>query len=460
MRVRKRWAVLGVSVALVGVLAYFVIDLMWATPAPRFNAAERMDALVQGVQPAGENSWPAYRAVLRGETPGAGVSSMPLPSSGERDLAWPSHPASVGAWEDARHDPWRKHLADSALHMEEFIEATALPGFRRVLTSEFESLDAPLDIDPSVMPAQSLFEGIWTHLGPQRSFTRLLVAAMRSAVAAGEWNEFIRYARAGIRSGVHNTLQGIALEWLVGFSQLTLVLSEVRLQLAEREVPADVCAALLGAIRDAEALLPPSTHLVEVERALIQDATQWAFDRKGRLVSWTISRSMFDLDDPPTFGERALNLLSPLHPGYEATAATVDAYFDEAAKQARGELADQAAVGERVDANPVAYILMPAMFRVLRNTMYYRQQIAGTRVMLHLEIYHAEHGRWPDALAEAMPVEETICPGGDVAFEYVVRDDGYDLFIPESAPSRRADGWESDDERCLTIGREPFPEGE
>lgn len=451
MRIRKRWVALGVFLALFGALVYFMVDLMLATPSPRFNAAERMDRLVRSVQPDGENSWPAYWAVLRGETPGGEASASLWPLRLGRDGEQPPQQPQVGAWDDPRHDRWREIYAEAAQQVEAFIEATMLPGYRRVLTSDADSLDAPPDGDPSVAPTAPL-AFLWSHLAIQRQFGTLLVVGMRSAAAEDDWDEVVRLAGAGVRTGRHNTLQGVAIEWLVGLSQISRVLEETRRLLMERDVPPEACRALLEVIGEPAALTAPPTHVVEAERVWTQDMLQWMFDEKGRMVVWAPNSTR------PNFVERVENLFSFLYPPYEETAGQIDAFFDEAAKAARGEPVDQARIDQLIKSNRFVEVLGPVMFRTLQHTAYFMQQAAGTRVMLHLEIFHDERGRWPDALADAMPVEETICPGTGDAFEYIPREGGYDLFIPRSAPDPQGENWADDSMRRLNAPREPFVE--
>ena len=81
---------------------------------------------------------------------------------------WPPHLPTLGDWSDERNDAWREILADSTLLIEEFIAATRLPGYRRVVAPGRNTLDPPDDAMRAEGADGQLHDELPRHLWLQR----------------------------------------------------------------------------------------------------------------------------------------------------------------------------------------------------------------------------------------------------------------------------------------------------
>lgn len=83
-----------------------------------------------------------------------------------------------------------------------------------------------------------------------------------------------------------------------------------------------------------------------------------------------------------------------------------------------------------VEGADIAYLVRRALWR-------HEAAVRATAIMLRLEVYHAEHGRWPAALAEAMSEGDLVDPVTGRAFEFRLLEEAerpYEIRYPAGAP--------------------------
>lgn len=268
-----------------------------------------------------------------------------------------------------------------------------------------------------------LFFMMIPELGRMRNLARMQRDRMVIAAETGDWADLAAayeqtLALARIAGG-----QGWLIDYLVGVAIEQLAHHHMSASLVQSP-PTD--AAIIRAMLDALDRQTQATVELALrgERVLLGDSIQWLHTDNGRgsgrLLYAEFQRNLGLGGPGGTGGSSFLNKLGSSRLGniagfvFASKAQTIrktDEYFEGILRLAREPLNHRTA--EVFDAAtfestlPGRYIMLktflPAVSQTLRSEAICRVQRAGTRALLHVELFRIEHGRPPESLDELAP---------------------------------------------------------
>ena len=321
--------------------------------------------------------------------------------------------------------------------------------------------------------------------GTVGTLARMNAGAMRAAAERCDWPAFERSLRLALRLPRILRADPDPEERMMEWASLAAGMGEARRLLDEHEVPPEVCVRALAALTAEE----PRWQWYSVERcgeawALIAGdrARVWFLDSgAANLVRFDRSRrddmpwvnDSARLDDPAAWPERLANVRAIAYLSWDEAAARIEQQREESVRSALG--GDAAEDAARLDAFidgmdddeegstdwPAEFELWvmppPAGMAIYARTLdLAAADLRALDLALRLECHRAMHGRWPEALTEAMSPERTIERSSGEPMVYVrLLDDepgrGYELRAPQGAsfvrvgldgrPGRNPDGW-------------------
>ncbi len=431
---KKRLLISGVCFAVLGVA---VANAMLATPAPKTDYVGLMNQYKDSNEPAGEAAWPIYRAAIADHL---GIDNVLADYSPEAKALLDSIPkggVAAGSLDDPRFAAALSALPAMEPMLLALERAAEAPRLGKAYARVGDALVGEQD-SAAIVPA---IDVLLPELSPLRNLTRLNVISMRVSAGEGDWDTFARRAKAGVALGEHTMRAGVLIETLVGIAMAAATLDEIRAELNEHDMPAEVAVRLDGMLDvDVRSSLH---HAAELEDLLTESVLEFIYDPSGELVLYEMDRVLdINYSGYGKFG-RLMNVTTYFFPRLARTQRDLEnhtrrfrSYIDRAWETTAVEAEDS--VGVLMPGNEVLDQLTPALERAVRVGLRFERDIRATRIMLRLEAIHEESGVLPVTLEAAGLAELNIDPLTGQPFVYVPspdRESGrvYTLHAPETA---------------------------
>jgi hypothetical protein len=304
------------------------------------------------------------------------------------------------------------------------------------------------------IPKGKLIEILLPELGATRALARAEGARMYLAHQANDGPEFTNAYEQTLALGRTVGLQTFLIEHLVGIAIVALADNQLREALTEKPFDAPTCRALLAGM-DRQLPLSPIANAMEAERLSTLDTIQWTHTDDGHGSGRLIMSSFRQLSGAAgntssswldsVLEWRILNLGGLAFPSKASSIKKANEFFDLVVSYSRLSPAERIAAGNTADAwlqrLPKRYVILHVLVPALDKALSARTQLdmtnTATRLMLALEIYNAEKGRYPDSLSQLVPSVLPAIPPDPCNAAGVW---GYKLLTPEQDTVRRADG--------------------
>jgi hypothetical protein len=431
---RPRNAALAVLVALLCWLGYAVAWALTAGPVITCGPARRMEALAAAAQPPGENAWPLAKelsALVGGAQADASVSGHAVdPATREAFAAVFGRADEEFVAEHQRMATLLRERGASDL----LKRAASLPNMVRPRQVR---ADAPMMFS-SMIDAGRLF-----------TLARLRLASMRIALSAPEHNEAVEAMHEAAFVARAYSHQATCLEQLIGWGVARDACRQVREALAEHRLDAPILQRLRALIRDEVAALGPPSLGLEGNKQLYLDVIQRIHADDGRgdgrlLLSQLDEAGLTEVTSVPLLGGRGpvpriANLAGFLLPGRRETTGLVEQYYGGLIRKSR--LPPRARTADAFDPrafvvrhgphNFIVPLLAPATEAGLWSHGAARCEIAGTLVVIAIELHRAATGQLPGTLDELVPKHlesPAVDPVSGAGFVYRRSGEDYTLY--------------------------------
>lgn len=263
------------------------------------------------------------------------------------------------------------------------------------------------------------------ELGRFRRLAKARTASMRLASEADDFDEFTAGFEQCLALARASGSQATIIERLVGAAIIALTFGELSCILMERHLDEPTCRALLAAM-DRQLNWPPPEITIEAERICILDSIQNCFTDDGH-GDGRIDPDNFSL---LTGGGGALGVISNIFQAgrKESTDKANEVYDDLVRLSRQTYLQRREAVDQlNMSIENLSFrhdflkqmLSAPAQWLEIYDGTLMQQR--SKRLMLHLEIFFARHGRYPETLDELVPddhPEMLIDPFNDGPFFY------------------------------------------
>ncbi|MBL0922434.1 MAG: hypothetical protein IBJ10_09950, partial [Phycisphaerales bacterium] len=425
---------LGVGVVMVGGLTWVVWPDFTAEPAPHDpQFLDRMNALAAEGQPEGENGWIALRAFLLESGVSRDYGSPATGSAWAGVTGWDAHPSELlhSAWDDPRLTPHREAL-EAALVLLPPLDA-AMDGGRFYIPYRWDG--AALSDDPDQMahgPRIAL-----DYLRVANQLAAINAAAMRRAATMGDWPEATRRLETGLAMAERLSRQAMLIEGMVGVAIEGMILAEMRRLLNEFDIPSEASASMLRTLEARPGPWNETRRVIAGEMEWMRETMRPMFSTGGVFLDWKGDTADMFLFEPRNFGERIADMRHAVTlrwTDFEATlfelAPRVSEALDGVASPERPSDRNRFFIDEFFEQYVESFSGAGGVYRRTA------AEAAAVAVMLRLELFHAEHGRWPESLLEAMTAQEAADPVSGRLFEYSMVDDPgrpYSLPYPANA---------------------------
>jgi len=387
--------------------------MYWALtvqPKPSLDYAVQMQALSIDNQPKGNNGWPLLMQAL------SLVREIEEPLSRDEES---SHRLDYLDF-DTIYEPNADE--NEIVKLNRALKNLESEGVFDLLAQAAECMNA---VGP---PRRSETGPLLNVLLPELSGLRLLayarIASMHFAIAEGNNDEAIKALDETLYIARSLTYQPILVEQSVGQEIALKACKRLRNAVAKRGIDQPTLSRFLASCRR---LLPLGslTIGIESERLLFHDTIQYLYSDNGhgngRLLFSQLDdvgiMNIGDISDMSwsPFGGREsfpaiANVAGIAFADRKETAGVIDRYFDAFIRQAtmsrEQRLADPFDDSEFRQLNwrhPIPKLLLPAIAKVIDERDGVECQIAGTILMLAIEVYRAEHGQYPVALEILVP---------------------------------------------------------
>ncbi len=413
-----RWVFFALVVMTVAGVVMGVFPLLFPTPATTGDVVAAAERLREKHMPEGEDAWPRYERVI--------AENEWLFGEWDETNGWDLAPQRV--LDRLASNEWGHPPHAEALEL-----AKRLPG---LLEGVEWATAAPACMAPMEASDRGSINRVRTAAAvPIRTLVRTLSHLMRIHAAAGDWEGVERVLRVEFAALRHVGLQGTpgSLSWEGNVGHQTCM--SLRRALLESPPPGDVCMRLASIVE--ERLSPRLTvaAAIEAERLAQQARLARYFDVAGRPLTWRLRRSaqrvgISRVMDPPTIGDRLINISALWQPGWPETMRGLEAMLKEAEAALEGEFPLPWPRPARAMAGrdwPLRAGTAHQMHVSLGNMIWARESArVGTVAFLTILAFKDEHGRWPETLEEAVPEEfcVLVCTGERLG--YVVSAAGWE----------------------------------
>jgi hypothetical protein len=260
-------------------------------------------------------------------------------------------------------------------------------------------------------PSGRLIDVRLPELGQARQLARLCAGRMYLTHRDGADSELVPAFEQCLALGRVVAGQGFLIDYLVGAAVVVMANDRVRTLVSDRPPDAATLAALLVAM-DRQLPLPPMTVALEGEFLGTLDTIQWTHTDDGRgdgrliltelkaLRGGAVSRGVFSF----------INLGGMFYASKAATTLKAEGFFERCRAQValapwqRAGAAGIDTFGEALSPRFVLLkVLVPALGRSMESADMCAVGVAGTRVMLAVELFNQRAGRYPESIAELTP---------------------------------------------------------
>ncbi len=395
-----------IGVVLVGAALWAAIAVtqrLTLTPgrAGKFNG--ELTKLVEDAQASSAgapNGWPILLEVVDGSAAVAQEwASKDKPADWPERLSWP--PSVSEVWEpDA--------VAGTHAVFREVLKAYRDRGV-------LERLDALAAAERFVRPtpAGRLMDVTTPELGQVRAAARMCKGRMYFAAMDRDGPEFVRAAGHALALSRACERQPMVMDHLVGGAVNIMTMMTIRDALMLGMLEPATCRELLALLKARGAAYDPSLSL-KAEHVSARDAVEWTHSDDGRGDGWLVPEAFHRMVTKGAGGGVSLKDRARLlaQPTKKETLDAFDRFFTMADEEARtplrarldraGPTADQFAesLGPRYG---MVRMLAPSASRLVLLSDNEDLELAGTKVMLALEIHRAAHGAYPETFVTLDP---------------------------------------------------------
>lgn len=345
----------------------------------------------------GENAWPLFARIVE-----ATLDSYPPESSA--DDAVPLDHDVLYLPEVA--ESYRAKGKDVEAMRRKALDTTAAMAARGV----FDDLSKLCTERRFIRPPQPGNMIDWNHyeIGACRSLARCNAARMLKAASSGDWASFTTAFEQSLAIGRVLAHQSNVLERLAGFAVRGLALHQARDAMCRHKVPAEVIRSLREAI-ERQGPYPPLALALEGERLLCLDTVRMIYGDPTKSPGQMIAQ-LGEIELTAEEVKRMEDRVGGLATRQESTELSNE-IFDRAVSLSKLPVRDalSAAAGFRDDAKSLpdrqmlVSMLLPDVHRLVLNSMVVETDLAGTRLMLAIELFHAERKSYPASLADLVP---------------------------------------------------------
>lgn len=401
---------LALLLAFVGWISYLVYWAVTVRPNPSTDYAKKLQELSAASQPPGENAWPmlmeATRIMLDVET-----------ELSNRDDEFDSFDFNPIYLADTSSEVLRKLQHTIA-------ELRASGAFDQIALAAQRPNAVRLHSYP---PDESLTFQTLPSIGHLRRLARARIASMYQALAQGDADEAVAALDQTLYVAQVNTHQSLIVEQLVGRAIAAEATGRLRQALMQHQLDVTTYARLLKTFQ--QRLPLGSTEIaLQGERLIILDMIQRVYSDDGtgggRLLLAEIGEMMpmtgagSSTIRPKVEPRAIINLGGFLYANRTEITDAANEFFDHLIRLSTLSRADRRA--DPFDENAFIQtmgwrymplnILMPALGRTIDMRDAIDCEIAGTIIMLALEQYRAQTGRYPDSLGELAPAILEVIP--------------------------------------------------
>lgn len=446
-RTKKILIVALITLSFVPAAGYLAWTLWLSNPAkagPRVNYDAQWTALIESIQPIGEDAFPAYVAILEDRLGARRVRSLDMNGfpewahQGGDDLraliGSRLSEALQGEWGDARSAKARAAAERLKMIRADLDAAAALSRCER-----------PYDPPDG---ATRVWWNVSSEYGPERDALRHLAGLnlvwMREAAVGDDWDEVERRLETGLRLGRHALMWPASWDWMIGIGVYGGAVHEVGALAHEHSIPREVCERLLEVIdRTPWRVASEEFYLDAVGIELMGMSQDWYSGALtgGNTIPWPLQARQSSV-------ERKL----------ERHLEDIRAWRAMPGAERSAHEAPDLDLGSR---ELGIAMMVPMTARPFRSFDALETNIAATRLMLRVEAFHDREARWPATLEEAASATEIAEPITGDSFGYRrFQDDPFGrsfvLIVPASAKHMRTDP--ADQRRIVAAGGEA-PDG-
>lgn len=338
---------------------------------------------------------------------------------------------------------YKEALPEVQAHSREAIDALRKTEFFSLLT---QAAATPRAVRPT--PQGRLLDMMLPSLGKYRNFARLCGGRMYMASVSGDEAERISAFEQALAVGRIAAHGSFLIEALVGIAIDALALGELTNEIVENPPPESTLIACLAAI-DRQPL-PPMRSAMEGERLGTLDTIQWTHtddgNGSGRLITTTVSQLGVGLGSGAgpfnRFSNwRIFNIGGAAFPSKAANVRKANEIYELNIKacdlpfyQRTTTAAD---IDSFIESLPSRYVILKAMFPAIGKSLQSRDQLdtqlAGTKIVIALEIFKHRTGHYPASLDELAP---SILPKLPVD-PFTGKNFGYFTLNPADDPDHR-----------------------
>ena len=403
---RPRNIVLALSLAFATWIAYLIYWAVTVKPNPSTDYAKKMQELSAASQPPGENSWPMLIEAARI------LTEVRFTLGGDDD------PLSTFDYFD--FEPL--YLSDTSPEVlsklqHTFAELRAAGAFDQLALAA----QRPNGVRPQLQTqGESLIFQTLPGLGQLRSLALARAASMYQALAQGDADEAVAALDQTLYIAQVDTYQTLIIEQLIGRAIASEAARWLRQALMDHQLDATTYARLLKTFRGHLPL--GSTEIaLQGERLSLLDVIQHVYSDDGTGGGRLLLAEADDLlqltglgnsTSRPTGNMPAIaNLGGFFYANRTEITAAVNELFDNLIRRSRLSRAERRADPFDEDAFVQALdwqymplsMLLPALDRTIDTRDAIDCELAGTIIMLALEQYRAETGKYPESLQDLTP---------------------------------------------------------
>lgn len=437
-RPKKKWGPFKVGclalVSILGIVAlWFVYALHWAysvEPGGGNAAAIRLEELLKSHQPQGHDGAKGFHSLqdaiaIYVQEDAAFMQTVPRDPP---DADWPSNVTYPYDFDTFHMEGVPRLVKTNTLELMDRMQKAGLPEALRKVSTE-RSFVRPIvsQIDDNLLLDLQMHE-----IGRMRGLCRINSARMNLAAQSGDNEELV----AAFDSSL--SLARVCASWPfyiarnVGFAIFSLAARDLRLDLVERRHSAETIGALMASL-ESQAVWPSFDLCANSEREFFRDAVQKSYSDEGNGDGRLILTKVIAIADPPEGGgftginqkinnvarRKASNLLGFIAPGKKEILARGDQFYDAYLKYAALPAVERPATLPReLELSPsekrsflLLGILMPSAEKHAWRQSAHETNVAGTRLMLAIELYRIRNNAVPDSLDQLAPDCLSEVPG-------------------------------------------------
>jgi hypothetical protein len=342
----------------------------------------------------GENSWPLLLEVI------AATSDSLPPDSTETDSVPLDHQV---LFRPAVAEHWRT-LGKDTDAMRAKAKASLETMAERGVFDKLSKLAAQHRFIRPPQPGH-LIDWELPEIGTGRLLTRASGARMNLAAEAGHWAVAVQAFEQTMALGRVFSHQCILIEYLSGVAMQSYAEAELRRLLLTHAIPAGDLREFLAAI-DRQSPLGPVSLPMEGERLVGMDTVAMVYDDPAKRPFQVLA----EFADRKVGRDRAA-AADRVIADREETVEGLTGIYDRAAALSkhpgRKAIVEAQALAAAVHALPprqlLAGFIIPALDHAVEARVQAEAALGGTRLMVAIELFHAERGVYPNQLSELVP---------------------------------------------------------